>query len=61
MTTDPQNHQTALENVTAGGDINANITQEIHQEPNKLADNIGVVAQAGSAVNIGTFNQITGV
>ncbi len=49
---DPQNKQTALENVTAGGDVNANISQEIHHEPNKLADKIGVAAQAGSSVYI---------
>ncbi len=52
---DPQNKQTALENVTAGGDVNANISQEIHHEPNKIADKIGVVPQSGSTVNIGTL------
>jgi hypothetical protein len=50
------NKQTALENVTAGGDIDATISQEIHNEPSKLADKIGVVAQAGSVVNIATLN-----
>jgi tetratricopeptide (TPR) repeat protein len=60
MSSQPENEQIALENVTAGGDINATISQEIHHEPSKLADKIGVVAQSGSAVNIGTFiyNQI---
>jgi hypothetical protein len=53
---DPQNKQTALENVTVGGDINANISQEINHEPNKLADKIGVVALANSTVNIDTLN-----
>jgi tetratricopeptide (TPR) repeat protein len=47
--------QTALENVSAGGDINATITQKINHAPNKLAENIGVLAQAGSTVSIGTF------
>ena len=32
MSSQPENEQTALENVTAGGDINANIAQEIHYE-----------------------------
>jgi tetratricopeptide (TPR) repeat protein len=50
------NKQTRQENVNVGGDADINISQEIHHEPNKLADNIGVVAQAGSAVNISTFN-----
>jgi tetratricopeptide (TPR) repeat protein len=56
MSSQPENEQTALENVTAGGDINANISQEINHEPNKLADKIGVVAQANSKVNIDTLN-----
>ena len=55
MSTQPENRQPALENVTAG-DINANIAQEIHHEPNKLADKIGVVAQAGSNVKIDNLN-----
>ena len=42
-----RNQQTALENVTAGGDINANTTQNIGNNPNKLAEKIGVVAHAG--------------
>ena len=44
------NKQTGLENVNVGGDADINISQEIHHEPNKLADKIGVVAQAGSNV-----------
>jgi hypothetical protein len=56
MNSQPQNKQTALENVTAGGDVNANITQEIHNEPNKLADKIGIVAQSGSHVKIDQLN-----
>ncbi|MFN8750247.1 MAG: tetratricopeptide repeat protein, partial [Pseudanabaena sp.] len=52
----PQVKQTVLENVSAGGDINATITQEIHHEPNKIAENIGVLAQPDSTVNIGTIN-----
>ena len=48
--------QTALENVTAGGNINANVSQEIRDEPNKLADKIGVVALAGSKVTIENMN-----
>ncbi|MEI6430313.1 MAG: tetratricopeptide repeat protein, partial [Pseudanabaena sp. ELA607] len=56
MNSQPQNKQTALENVTAGGDINANITQEIHNEPNKLADKIGILAQSGSNVKIDQLN-----
>jgi tetratricopeptide (TPR) repeat protein len=55
MSSQPENVQTALENVTAGGDINATISQEIHHEPSKLADKIGVVPQSGSIVNIGTL------
>ncbi|PZO42331.1 MAG: hypothetical protein DCF19_06980 [Pseudanabaena frigida] len=51
MTADPQNEQTALENVTAGGDINANITQEIHHQPNKLAEKIGITV-SGGVVNV---------
>ncbi|MEI6063996.1 MAG: hypothetical protein WCQ26_05350, partial [Pseudanabaena sp. ELA748] len=49
MSSQPENEQTALENVTAGGDINANISQEIHHEPNKLAEKIGI---AVSVVNV---------
>ncbi len=49
MSSQPENKQTALENVIAGGDVNANITQEIHHEPNKIADKIGTV-------NIGILN-----
>ena len=56
MSSQPENEQTALENVTAGGDINANIAQEIHYQPSKLADKIGVVAQAGSNVKIDNLN-----
>ena len=52
----PQVKQTALENVSAGGDINATITQEIHHAPNKIAESIGVLAQPDSTVNIGTIN-----
>ena len=51
-----RNQQTALENVTAGGDINANITQHIASNLNKLAEKIGVVAQSGSTVNINALN-----
>ena len=51
-----RNQQTALENVTAGGNINANITQNIGNNPNQLAEKIGVVAQAGSTINIETLN-----
>ncbi|MEI6427699.1 MAG: hypothetical protein WCO45_04810 [Pseudanabaena sp. ELA607] len=48
---DPQNKQTALENVTAGGDVNANISQEIHHEPNKLAEKIGIaVLMSGDSI-----------
>ncbi|PZU93369.1 MAG: tetratricopeptide repeat protein [Pseudanabaena sp.] len=50
------NKQTGLEHVNVGGDADINVSQEIYHEPNKLADKIGVVAQAGSTVNIGTFN-----
>jgi tetratricopeptide (TPR) repeat protein len=56
MNSQPQNKQTALENVTAGGDVNANIRQEIHYERNKLADKIGIVAQSGSNVKIDQLN-----
>ncbi len=52
----PQVKQTALENVSAGGDINTTITQEIHHAPNKIAESTGVVAQPDSTVNIGTIN-----
>jgi hypothetical protein len=51
-----RNQQTGLENVTASGDINANITQHITNNQNKLAEKIGIVAQAGSTVNIATLN-----
>ncbi len=51
-----RNQQTALENVTAGGDINANITQNIGNNPNQLAEKIGIVAQSGSTVNIENLN-----
>jgi hypothetical protein len=44
-----RNQQTGLENVSADGDINANISQYI---ANKLAEKIGIVAQSGSTVNI---------
>ena len=55
MSSQPENEQIALENVTSAGDINASIPQELHHEPNKLADKIGVVPQSGSIVNIGTL------
>ena len=55
MSSQPENKQTALENVSAGGDINETIAQEIHQEPNKLAEKIGIV-QYGGIVKIDTFN-----
>jgi hypothetical protein len=51
MSSQPENKQTALENVTAGGDINATISQEIHHEPNKLAEKIGI-AVSGGVVNV---------
>jgi hypothetical protein len=50
------NQQTGLENVTAGGDINANITQNIQNNPKKFAEKIGIVAHAGSTVNIDKLN-----
>ncbi|OYQ63523.1 hypothetical protein B9G53_16505 [Pseudanabaena sp. SR411] len=53
------NKQTGLENVNLLGDADINISQEIHHEPNKLADKVGIVALEGSAVNIGTFNNYT--
>jgi hypothetical protein len=49
------NKQTGLENVIVGGDADIKVSQEIHYEPNKLADKIGVVPQSGSIVNIGTL------
>ncbi len=51
-----QNIQTALENPVAGGDINAPITQKIENNPNKVAENIGVLAQSGSNVTIQNLN-----
>ena len=57
MSSQPENKQTALENISAGGDINETIAQEIHQEPNKLAEKIGIV-QYGGIVKIDTFNVI---
>ncbi|MFZ4555386.1 MAG: tetratricopeptide repeat protein [Pseudanabaena sp.] len=51
MSSQPENKQTALENVTAGGDVNANISQEIRHEPNKLAEKIGI-AVSGGVVNV---------
>jgi len=51
-----RNQQTALENVTAGGNINANITQNIGNNPSQLAEKIGIVAQVGSTINIETLN-----
>jgi hypothetical protein len=51
MSSQPENKQTALENITAGGDINATISQEIHHEPNKLAEKIGI-AVSGGVVNV---------
>ena len=51
MSSQPENKQTALENVTAGGDVNANISQEIHHEPNKIADKVGI-AVSGGVVNV---------
>ena len=50
------NKQTGLENVNVGGDADINISQEIRHEPNKLAEKIGVVAQAGSHVKIDNLN-----
>ncbi len=52
------NKQTGLENVNVGGDAEMNISQEIHHEPNKVADKVGILAQKGSTVNIENFNQI---
>jgi hypothetical protein len=46
------NKQTGLENVNVGGDADINISQEIHHQPNMLAEKIGVAAQAGSSVYI---------
>jgi DNA replication protein DnaC len=53
MSSQPENKQTGLENVDIDGDADINISQEIHYEPNKLAEKIGIVAQPYSTVNIG--------
>ncbi|MDX2254786.1 MAG: tetratricopeptide repeat protein [Pseudanabaenaceae cyanobacterium bins.39] len=50
--------QTGLENANIGGDADISISQEIHHEPNKVADKVGILAQRGSTVNIENFNQI---
>ncbi|NMF58243.1 tetratricopeptide repeat protein [Pseudanabaena yagii] len=52
------NKRTGLEHVNVGGDADINVSQEIHHEPNKVADKVGIVAQAESVVNIENFNQI---
>jgi hypothetical protein len=55
MSSQPENKQTGLENFMAEGDVDAATSEEVHFEPSKLADKIGVVAQAGSVVKIDTL------
>ncbi|WP_271251580.1 tetratricopeptide repeat protein [Pseudanabaena sp. Chao 1811] len=45
------NKQTGLEHVNVGGDADINVSQEIHHEPNKLAEKIGI-AVSGGVVNV---------
>ncbi len=42
-----ENIQTAMEHISAGGDIKANISQQIENNPNKVAENVAVIAQGG--------------
>jgi hypothetical protein len=55
MSSQPENKQTGLENFMAEGDVDAATSEEVHFEPSKLANKIGVVAQAGSTVKIDTL------
>jgi hypothetical protein len=48
--------QTGISGSTFGDNADINISQKIHHEPNKLADKIGILVQAGGVVNIVTPN-----
>jgi NACHT domain len=48
--------QTGISDSTFGDNAGINISQEIHHEPDKLAETIGILVQAGGVVNIVTPN-----